>query len=73
MSALGGKADVIQGVAECPLLAKSGHLLNYTAPVSEGLLYGNSTINYLHLISLKAKQRGLKWILKLKNWFFSSA
>ncbi len=26
MSAFGGKADVIQGVAEGPLLAKSGHL-----------------------------------------------
>ena len=25
MSAFGGKADVIQGVAECPLIAKSGH------------------------------------------------
>ncbi len=25
MSAFGGKADVIQGVAECPLLAISGH------------------------------------------------
>ncbi len=25
MSAFGGKADVIQGVAECPLLATSGH------------------------------------------------
>ena len=27
MSAFGGKADVIQGVAECPLIAISGHLL----------------------------------------------
>jgi len=26
MSAFGGKADVIQGVAECPLIAKSGHI-----------------------------------------------
>ena len=26
MSAFGGKADVIQGVAKCPLIAKSGHL-----------------------------------------------
>ena len=25
MSAFGGKADVIQGVAECPLIAISGH------------------------------------------------
>ena len=25
MSAFGGKADIFQGVAECPLLAKSGH------------------------------------------------
>ena len=25
MSAFGGKADIIQGVAECPLIAKSGH------------------------------------------------
>ncbi len=25
MSAFGGKADVIQGVAECPLIANSGH------------------------------------------------
>jgi len=25
MSAFGGKADVIQGVGECPLLAISGH------------------------------------------------
>ncbi len=25
MSAFGGKADVIQGVTECPLIAKSGH------------------------------------------------
>ena len=25
MSAFGGKADVNQGVAECPLIAKSGH------------------------------------------------
>ena len=25
MSAIGGKADVIQGVAEGPLIAKSGH------------------------------------------------
>ncbi len=26
MSAFGGKADLIQGVSECPLIAKSGHL-----------------------------------------------
>ncbi len=25
MSAFGGKADVIQGVGECPLIAISGH------------------------------------------------
>ena len=25
MSAFGGKADIFQGVAECPLIAKSGH------------------------------------------------
>ncbi len=25
MSAFGGKADVIQGVSECPLIAISGH------------------------------------------------
>ncbi len=25
MSAFGGKADIIQGVAECPLIAISGH------------------------------------------------
>ncbi len=25
MSAFGGKADVIQGVGECPLIANSGH------------------------------------------------
>ena len=25
MSAFGGKADIIQGMAECPLIAKSGH------------------------------------------------
>ena len=25
MSAFGGKADIIQGVAKCPLIAKSGH------------------------------------------------
>ncbi len=28
MSAFGGKADVIQGVAECPLLATSGSSTN---------------------------------------------
>ena len=26
MSAFGGRADIIQGVAECPLIARSGHL-----------------------------------------------
>jgi len=25
MSAFGGKADIIQGVVECPLIARSGH------------------------------------------------
>jgi len=25
MSAFGGKADIIQGMARCPLIAKSGH------------------------------------------------
>ena len=25
MSAFGGKADIIQGVVKCPLIAKSGH------------------------------------------------
>ena len=29
MSAFGGKADIIQGVAECPLIAKSGHSVVY--------------------------------------------
>ncbi len=28
MSAFGGKADVIQGVAECPLIAISGHCMS---------------------------------------------
>ncbi len=30
VSAFGGKADVIQGVAECPLIAKSGHKAQLT-------------------------------------------
>ena len=28
MSAFGGKADVVQGVAECPLIANSGRKLH---------------------------------------------
>ncbi len=30
MSAVGGKADIIQGVPECPLIAKSGHQITQT-------------------------------------------
>ena len=36
MSAFGGKADVIQGVAECPLIAISGHSKG-TRPILGGV------------------------------------
>ncbi len=53
MSAFGGKADIFQGVAKCPLIATSGHLkeLRSTATPSpertfelgENLDFKNST------------------------------
>ena len=54
MSAFGGKADVIQGVAKCPLIAKSGHIAanHLTQPLtgSTGAILMNGTglvsVNY---------------------------
>ncbi len=41
MSAFGGKADVIQGVAQCPLLAISGLRTRVRGPrISENGVYG---------------------------------
>ncbi len=47
MSAFGGKADVIQGVSEGPLLAKSGYssIVNLVASAIEGVLNGKSQVN----------------------------
>ena len=40
MSAFGGKADIIQGVAECPLIARSGHFPNTNAMTVSVKNYG---------------------------------
>ena len=42
MSAFGGKADVIQGLAECPLIAKSGHKDESLRHFQNPFLYGTS-------------------------------